>query len=54
MLHQTGGVADGYLFASEEDDGSLYCEEALAVSALVAYHADARETAQGQRRQASA
>jgi len=32
LLHQTGGVADGYLFASEEDDGSLYCEEALAVS----------------------
>jgi len=37
LLHQTGGVADGYLFASEEDDGSLYCEEALAVSAA-AYH----------------
>ena len=36
LLHQTGGVADGYLFASEEDDGSLYCEEALAVS-TVAY-----------------
>jgi hypothetical protein len=33
LLHRTGGVADGYLFASEEDDGSLYCEEALAVSA---------------------
>jgi len=32
LLHQTGGVADGYLFASEEDDGSLYCEEALATS----------------------
>jgi len=36
LLHQTGGVADGYLFASEEDDGSLFCEEALAVS-TVAY-----------------
>ena len=34
LLHQTNGVADGYLFASEEDDGSLYCEEALATSAL--------------------
>jgi hypothetical protein len=32
LLHQTGGVADGYLFASEEEDGSLYCEEALAAS----------------------
>ena len=32
LLHSTGGLADGYLFASEEDDGSLYCEEALAVS----------------------
>lgn len=32
LLHRTGGVPDGYLFASEEDDGSLYCEEALAVS----------------------
>jgi hypothetical protein len=26
--------ADGYLFASREEDGSLYCEEALATSAL--------------------
>lgn len=32
LLHQTGGVADGYLFASEEEDGTLYCEEALATS----------------------
>jgi hypothetical protein len=32
LLHQTGGVINGYLFASEEDDGSLYCEEALATS----------------------
>lgn len=31
LLHQTGGVLDGYLFASEED-GPLYCEEALATS----------------------
>ena len=36
LLHQTGGVADGYLFASEEEDGTLYCEEALAIS-LAAY-----------------
>ena len=34
LLHQTNGVTDGYLFASEEDDGTLYCEEALATSAL--------------------
>ena len=32
LLHKTGGIPDGYLFASEEDDGSLYCEEALAAS----------------------
>ena len=32
LLHRTGGIADGYLFASEEEDGSLYCEEALANS----------------------
>ena len=32
LLHETGGIPDGYLFASEEDDGSLYCEEALATS----------------------
>ncbi len=32
LRHQTGGILDGYLFASEEDDGSLYCEEALATS----------------------
>ena len=32
LRHQAGGLIDGYLFASEEDDGSLYCEEALAVS----------------------
>ena len=32
LLHRTGGIVDGYLFASEEDDGSLYCEEALATS----------------------
>ena len=32
LLHQTGGIADGYLFVSEEDDGSLYCEETLASS----------------------
>lgn len=32
LQHQTGGVIDGYLFASEEEDGSLYCEEALASS----------------------
>ena len=32
LLHQTAGVIDGYLFASEEDDGSLYCEEALATT----------------------
>lgn len=35
LLHQTNGVTDGYLFASGEDDGTLYCEEALATSALV-------------------
>ena len=34
LLHQTNGVTDGYLFASGEDDGTLYCEEALATSAL--------------------
>ena len=34
LVHRTGGVADGYLFASEETDGSLYCEEALASSPL--------------------
>ena len=33
LVHRTGGVADGYLFASAEDDGSLYCEETLASSA---------------------
>jgi len=32
LLHQTGGVVDGYLFASQEDDGTHYCEEALATS----------------------
>jgi len=32
LLHQTGGVPDGYLFAGEEDNGSLYCEEALATN----------------------
>jgi len=32
LVHRTGGVADGYLFASAEEDGSLYCEEALASS----------------------
>ena len=32
LRHQTGGILDGYLFASEEEDGSLYCEEALATS----------------------
>ena len=32
ILHRTGGIVDGYLFASEEDTGSLYCEEALATS----------------------
>ncbi|MEA4869730.1 MAG: GNAT family N-acetyltransferase [Christensenella sp.] len=33
LLHRTdGGLPDGYLFAGEEDDGSLYCEEALAIS----------------------
>lgn len=32
LLHRTDGIADGYLFASEEEDGSLYCEEALATS----------------------
>ena len=32
LMHQTGGVPDGYLFAGEEDDGSLYCEEALATN----------------------
>lgn len=35
LLHRTGGVADGYLFASEEDDGTLYCEETLATSDTV-------------------
>ncbi len=34
LVHRTGGVADGYLFASTEEDGSLYCEEALASSPL--------------------
>ena len=33
-MHHTGGVVDGYLFASLEADGSLYCEEALASSPL--------------------
>ena len=37
LLHQTGGILDGYLFASLEEDGSLYCEEALATSSS-AYH----------------
>ena len=32
LLHHTGGILDGYLFASEEDDGSLLAEEALALS----------------------
>ncbi|MCE5189044.1 MAG: GNAT family N-acetyltransferase [Eubacteriales bacterium] len=32
LVHRTGGIADGYLFASEEADGSLYCEETLATS----------------------
>ncbi len=32
LVHQTGGIPDAYLFASEEEDGSLYCEEALALS----------------------
>lgn len=32
LSHQTDGLIDGYLFASKEDDGSLYCEEALASS----------------------
>ena len=32
LSHITCGQMDGYLFASEEDDGSLYCEEALASS----------------------
>lgn len=32
LIHRTGGVLDGYLFATEEADGSLYCEEALAAS----------------------
>ncbi len=32
LLHKTGGIPDGYLFAAEEEDGSLYCEEALATS----------------------
>ena len=32
LLHKTAGIIDGYLFATEEDDGSLYCEEALATS----------------------
>ncbi len=32
LLHRTGGIPDGYLFASLEEDGSLYCEEALASS----------------------
>ena len=34
LVHQTGGVVDGYLFASMEADGSLYCEETLASSTL--------------------
>jgi predicted N-acetyltransferase YhbS len=34
LVHYTGGVADGYLFASMEEDGSLYCEEALASSPI--------------------
>ena len=32
LVHRTGGVLDGYLFASLESDGSLYCEETLAAS----------------------
>lgn len=32
LLHKTGGIPDGYLFSSMEDDGTLYCEEALATS----------------------
>ena len=32
LLHKTDGVVDGYLFASEEEGGSLYCEEALATT----------------------
>lgn len=34
LFHRTGGVLDGYLFATVEADGSLYCEEALAASPL--------------------
>lgn len=34
LIHQTGGIVDGYLFASLEADGSLYCEETLASSPL--------------------
>ena len=32
LVHQTCGILDGYLFVSEEDDGSLFAEEALALS----------------------
>ena len=34
LVHRTGGVADGYLFVSTDEDGSLYCEETLASSPL--------------------
>lgn len=46
LVHRTGGVPDGYLFASEEADGSLYCEEALAASPL-AYRELAARLPQG-------
>ncbi|MEA5049039.1 MAG: GNAT family N-acetyltransferase [Eubacteriales bacterium] len=32
LLHTTGGLPDGYLFATLEKDGTLYCEETLAAS----------------------
>ena len=32
LAHQTCGILDGYLFASVEEDGSLFAEEALALS----------------------
>ncbi len=34
LVHCTGGVLDGYLFATLEEDGLLYCEETLATSPL--------------------
>lgn len=53
LRHQADGIIDGYLFASEEDNGSLYCEEALATSNL-AYNEMIARLPKRHRRQAPA